>query len=186
MKKANSIFWGLALVAVGVFLSLNAFGITDINIFFDGWWTLFIIVPCTIGLFTDYDKTGNLIGLLIGLVLLLCCQGLWDFDMIRKLLIPAVIVIIGLKLIFGNLFGNKGSQMLHRLESGDGSSRAPLPPSPAPRWTTPVRCLRAPGWMPCSAASSATSGAPSSTATASSMPPLSSAALTSMFPTGSM
>ena len=68
MKKANSIFWGLALVAVGVFLGLNAFGITDINIFFDGWWTLFIIVPCTIGLFTDYDKTGNLIGILIGLV----------------------------------------------------------------------------------------------------------------------
>ena len=75
MKKANSFFWGLALVAVGVFLGLNAFGITDINIFFDGWWTLFIIVPCTIGLFTDYDKTGNLIGILIGLVLLLCCQG---------------------------------------------------------------------------------------------------------------
>lgn len=124
MKKANSIFWGLALVAVGVFLSLNAFGITDINIFFDGWWTLFIIVPCTIGLFTDYDKTGNLIGILIGLVLLLCCQGLWDFDMIRKLLIPAVIVIIGLKLIFGNLFGNKGSQMRQRLESGDPSIKS--------------------------------------------------------------
>lgn len=121
MKKANSIFWGLALVAVGVFLGLNAFGITDFNIFFDGWWTLFIIVPCTIGLFTDYDKTGNLIGILIGLVLLLCCQGFWDFDMIRKLLIPAVIVLIGLKLVFGNIFGNKGRQMLHRLESGDGS-----------------------------------------------------------------
>ena len=124
MKKVSNLLWGIILVAVGVILALNALGFASIDIFFDGWWTLFIIVPCTIGLFTDYDKTGNLIGILIGLVLLLCCQGLWDFDMIRKLLIPAVIVIIGLKLIFGNLFGNKGSQMRQRLESGDPSIKS--------------------------------------------------------------
>ncbi len=29
---------------------------------FDGWWTLFIIVPCAIGLITDRDKTGSIIG----------------------------------------------------------------------------------------------------------------------------
>ena len=61
MKKVNSILWGIALVALGVILALNAFGITDINIFFDGWWTLFIIVPCAIGLVTDRDKTGSAI-----------------------------------------------------------------------------------------------------------------------------
>ena len=37
MKKVNRILWGIALVAVGLILALNAFGITDLNLFFDGW-----------------------------------------------------------------------------------------------------------------------------------------------------
>lgn len=53
MKKLNGIVWGIVLVAAGILLGLNAFGITDIDIFFDGWWTLFIIVPCAVGLITD-------------------------------------------------------------------------------------------------------------------------------------
>ena len=42
MKKASSILWGIVLIAVGVVLALNVFNIMDINLFFDGWWTLFI------------------------------------------------------------------------------------------------------------------------------------------------
>jgi len=44
-------------------IGLNALNITDINFFFTGWWTLFIIIPSLIGLFNDkdQDKTGNLI-----------------------------------------------------------------------------------------------------------------------------
>ena len=95
MKKTSKILWGAVLIAIGVIFSLNAFGITDIKVFFDGWWTLFIIVPCFIGIFTDREKTGNIIGLLIGLFLLLCCQNVLSFGMLWKLAIPAVIVIIG-------------------------------------------------------------------------------------------
>ena len=45
MQKLNRILWGVVLVAVGVVFALNALNIVDINIFFDGWWTLFIIIP---------------------------------------------------------------------------------------------------------------------------------------------
>lgn len=107
MKKTTSIIWGIALVAVGVVLGLNAFGVTDIELFFDGWWTLFIIVPSAVGLFRDKDKTGSIIGILIGAFLLLCCQNVIDFDMIWKLALPAVIIIIGIKLIFGNAIAGK-------------------------------------------------------------------------------
>ena len=65
MKKISNLLWGLIFILVGVVFGLNALGISDINIFFDGWWTLFIIVPCFIGLFNDDDKSGNLIGLII-------------------------------------------------------------------------------------------------------------------------
>ena len=112
MKKTSKILWGAVLIAIGVIFSLNAFGITEIKVFFDGWWTLFIIVPCFIGIFTDREKTGNIIGLLIGLFLLLCCQNVLSFGMLWKLAIPAVIVIIGLKLILGGLFGDKAVKMI--------------------------------------------------------------------------
>ena len=51
MKNINKILWGTTLIAVGGIIALNAFGIADIELFFDGWWTLFIIVPCLVGIY---------------------------------------------------------------------------------------------------------------------------------------
>ena len=109
MKKMNSIVWGIALIAVSAVLLLNAFQITNIEIFFDGWWTLFIIVPSIIGLFTGHDKTADIIGLLIGVFLLLACQNIIDFDILWKLVVPVVIAVIGIKMIFGGIIGNRGA-----------------------------------------------------------------------------
>ena len=50
MKNITKILWGTTLIAVGGIIALNAFGIADIELFFDGWWTLFIIVPCLVGI----------------------------------------------------------------------------------------------------------------------------------------
>ena len=99
MKKITNTVLGALLIALGVIFALNALEITDIDIFFDGWWTLFIIVPCLMGLFTERKKSGNLIGLAIGVLLLL---GSWDiisFSVLWKLLVPVVIVMIGVKII---------------------------------------------------------------------------------------
>ena len=79
MKRTN-ILLGIVLIVLGIILLLKAFGIADINIFFDGWWTLFIIVPAAIGLFTDKDKTGNIIALVIGVLLLLASRDLISFE----------------------------------------------------------------------------------------------------------
>ena len=66
MNNMKSILWGVVLVLLGVLVGTNSLGITNIDIFFDGWWSLFIIIPCFIGLFSNEDKTGNIIGLLVG------------------------------------------------------------------------------------------------------------------------
>lgn len=116
MKKASSVLWGLVLIAAGVIWALNEFNITDINIFFDGWWTLFIIVPCGIGLVTEREKTGNIMGVVIGVCLLLCCQDILSFSMLWKLLVPAIIVIVGLKMVLTGLFGNKANKMMKQLK----------------------------------------------------------------------
>ena len=96
MKKFKSVIWGIILVVVGVIIALNALEITDIDIFFDGWWTLFIIVPCFIGIFTSDEKFGSVLGVAVGVFLLLCCQDILEFSMLWKLGLPVIIVAVGL------------------------------------------------------------------------------------------
>lgn len=107
MKKIENTVIGLIFIIIGVIIGLNAFHITNIDLFFDGWWTLFIIVPCFFGLFKDQDKTGNIIGLIVGIYLLLYCQRLIDFQFAWKLVVPAIFVLIGLKMIFKDTFNKK-------------------------------------------------------------------------------
>ena len=103
----SSIIWGLLLVAAGVIFALNSLEITNIDIFFRGWWTLFIIIPCTINLFTERDVVGNLCGILLGVFLLLCARDILDYSILWKLLLPIFVVAMGLKLLFRGLFGKK-------------------------------------------------------------------------------
>lgn len=104
MQKLKTILLGIILIGIGSVFALNAFGVNTLNILFTGWWTLFIIVPCFIGLITDRDKTGSVIGLTVGVLLLLCERKILAFRMFWKLLVPAIILIIGLKLIIKGLF----------------------------------------------------------------------------------
>ena len=104
MKNLSKILWGIVFIATGVVLAINALGLADIKIFFDGWRTLFIIIPCLVGLFTEREKTGNIIGLLVGVGLLLACRDVITFGVFWKLVFPATIILIGLRLLFGGLF----------------------------------------------------------------------------------
>lgn len=124
MNRMRNILWGLVFVAVGVIFGLNALEITDINLFFDGWWTLFIIIPCTIELFKTHGRLGNLIGVLIGVVLLLACQDLLDIEMIGKLIVPAVLVIIGIAFIFKDAFSGQPMKKIKELHKSKNGTNA--------------------------------------------------------------
>ena len=97
MKNLKRIIFGIILVVAGTIFALNALEITDIDIFFEGWWTLFIIVPCFLNLVSGHDVAGNIAGLTLGVLLLLCTRDILDWSMMWKLFIPAIVVIIGLK-----------------------------------------------------------------------------------------
>lgn len=117
MKRFGNILWGLVIIAIGVIFGLNALGITNINIFFRGWWTLFIIIPSFIEFIRRDGKIGSLIGLGIGTALLLCCQGYLSFAMIAKLIFPFILVMIGLSLIFKDTFQKKVSNKIKTLNA---------------------------------------------------------------------
>ena len=123
MKKISTVIWGIVLIAAGALFALNALNITNIDIFFDGWWTLFIIVPCAVGLFTEREKTGNIIGIAVGVFLLLCCQDILSFSMLWKLLVPAIIVIVGLKMVVTGLFGNKANEIIAKIKQDGGETK---------------------------------------------------------------
>ena len=107
MKNMSKILWGLVLVVVGLMMCINVLGIAHLDIFFDGWWTLFIIIPSFIGLFNDEDRYGSLIGLIIGVALLLSAQGVISFHLLFKLLVPFIVIMIGISVLRTGLFGKK-------------------------------------------------------------------------------
>lgn len=115
--KIGNILWGILFIIVGVIFGLNALEITNIDIFFSGWWTLFIIIPCFIGIFKETDKTGSIIGVLIGIALLLCCQDILSFELVWKLMIPSILIIIGCSLIFKDMIHKNVKEKIKTLKN---------------------------------------------------------------------
>ncbi len=114
MKKNNSvgIILGLLFLVIGGGYLLEVFGVIDnFTIFFDGWWTLFIIVPCFCGLFrNDGARIGNLIGIAIGLFLLLMAQDVLSGEKVWALLVAAICVLIGVNLMFPKKLKKEGTE----------------------------------------------------------------------------
>ena len=100
MKNCKSIILCIILVLVGVWFGLYATGVVKVNLLFDGWWTLFIIIPSFLGLFDEDGRTGSLIGLFVGVLLLLSCQDVLNFDIVLKLIVPCILIVTGLSFIF--------------------------------------------------------------------------------------
>ena len=48
MSKVKNILWGVIILVIGIIWALNALEITNITIFFEGWWTFLIIIPSLI------------------------------------------------------------------------------------------------------------------------------------------
>ena len=104
MKKARAIIWGVAIIALGVIFAGKAIGWFDFDIFFKGWWTLFIIVPSVISLFTEKDKLASLGFISAGIILLLAAQEVITYDTAWKIILAVILILIGLGLILKTIF----------------------------------------------------------------------------------
>lgn len=99
MKKLFGIVVGALLIAFGVIYALNVFEVADIEFSLDGWWTLFIILPCLNGLISGGNRLGSFAGLCVGVLLLLAARDVFSFDIVWKLVVPIIVVLIGIKFI---------------------------------------------------------------------------------------
>ena len=97
------------LIVIGVgYLLKNLEIIPEFTVFFDGFWTLFIIIPAIINIISGKSRRAGFIWLFIGLALLsLCIDAL---RVVRPLLIPVFLILIGFM-----LFTKKGTFKYRRI-----------------------------------------------------------------------
>lgn len=123
MKKFTQIIWGIAIMALGIIFAGNALGWFDINIFFKGWWTLFIIIPSFIDIFTEDHKITSFAFLCAGIILLLAAQEVFSYDVAWKVILAVVLVMVGFFIVFGGLFHSKNDEevakKIKKLQNGD-------------------------------------------------------------------
>ena len=107
-KKLSAIIFGLIVVFAGVGYGAAALGYIDnFTIFFDGWWTLFIIIPSFCSLFNIYsNKFTSLAFLALGIGLLLWQQDILTIP-VGKLVLPIVAIIVGVSIIISAFTGHK-------------------------------------------------------------------------------
>lgn len=113
--KRKSILWGVLLIIGGVLFLGNSLDIWHINLFFKGWWTLFIIVPSIIGLDKD-SMSGSFISLVVGVLLLLACRDIISWSKIWKIFVPILVIVMGVMLIFRSLKNPKMKTSKNALE----------------------------------------------------------------------
>ncbi|MGN1234011.1 MAG: LiaF transmembrane domain-containing protein [Candidatus Cryptobacteroides sp.] len=100
MKQTLKTVFGLALIAAGVIGILVFSGVINLSFSIDGWWTLFIIIPCLGSLFSGKDIVGSLMGIGVGVLLLLAARGIIDWSKIWMYLIAVMTIGIGVKMVF--------------------------------------------------------------------------------------
>ena len=62
---------------------------------------------------------GSIIGILVGVILLLGCQYIIDFDIIWKLVLPVILVLVGISIIFKDSFTSKIKKEISKNSKGD-------------------------------------------------------------------
>ncbi len=122
-KGIKNIIWGIVLVAFGVLLVLNITDVLDGDLFFEGWWTMIIIVPCAVNLIASQARTAAFFGLLVGVVLLLGCRGVIDFSVLWLLLLAVVIITVGFKMIYGSIVSKKSDKITAHINSSGAYTR---------------------------------------------------------------
>ena len=124
MKQIKPIVWGVAIIALGVIFGGNALGLFNFDVFFDGWWTLFIIIPSFISLVTEKDKLASLGFLAIGVILLLAAQKVFSFGIAWKVILAVVLITVGLSIIVKAMFhGKNDKEVEEKVKNlGDGKN----------------------------------------------------------------
>ena len=94
MNKKNTNTVAIVLIALGLLILLNRLNVISFSVFFNGWWTLLLIVPAILSISKKGFQTGNSVLLALGTVFFLDEQGI----SLSGYLVPILLVVIGVAL----------------------------------------------------------------------------------------
>ena len=98
-QQWSRILWGILLILAGLGYAGDVMGFWHFDLFFAGWWSLFIIIPCVVSIVENGFDTGNSLGLVFGLMLLFSAQGILSWHRMIQLFFPALLIILGIGLL---------------------------------------------------------------------------------------
>ena len=99
--RINPMIIGLLLIAAGIIWGGNALGLFQVSLFFRGWWTLFILVPCLYAIIKNGPDVPNIIGLIIGILRFLSARDILPNGTLGKLIIPVILIVAGAGMLIG-------------------------------------------------------------------------------------
>ena len=101
MKRSKkAVGWGIIIIITGLLYLANNLDLLGFNIFFPGWWTVFIIVPSVIGLFYRDEMMQSVLGIIIGVLLLMAAQDFIAWSRVWQLFFPFLIISVGVSILF--------------------------------------------------------------------------------------
>lgn len=107
-KRSAGTVWGMLMIVGGILLAGRILHWFEFELFFAGWWTLFLIIPSAVNFMTGQkDRSKSLKGLIIGVMLLMAAQGFIEYRMLFPLLIAVFLILTGGRMMVS---GGKDSQ----------------------------------------------------------------------------
>ena len=91
-KNYSKLLWGLVVLAVGVIFTGNVLDLWYIDVFFPGWWTMFMIIPALVLILRDGFNVGSVILLVIGVILLFDSWDIFDTRLIFFIFRPLLLI----------------------------------------------------------------------------------------------
>lgn len=114
MKKGSAgAVWGVLMIVGGVLLAGKILHWFEFELFFNGWWTLFLIIPSAVNFMTGQkNRSRSLKGFVIGVLLLMAVQGFIEYHMFFPLLIAVFLIMKGCRMMLpGGKTSGEGKDM---------------------------------------------------------------------------
>lgn len=128
MKRNYSLLLGAAIIAIGVGYLCNALFNWNFSIFFDGWWTLFLIIPALVKMIKHGAKRPYVTVLLFGIFLFIIC------NIPSMMILPSCIILLGVLILYYTIASPK-IKPPHDYRFSNQSHASQQPPQNAPRFT---------------------------------------------------
>lgn len=121
-RNISPLLFGIVFILAGLGYLGAVFFDWDFSIFFDGWWTLFIIIPAFISMLANRPRAFNVAAFIVGVLLLLNQQDVINSKDFRLMIVAAVIFYIGILLIIHYFKTPKASTNTYTYTTPQGAS----------------------------------------------------------------